>query len=125
MTDISNTGFVGLGYKYCPPKEGARGCPVTFDFSVQADQIYDMTSLQNNGKFSQVEGVFVSNVGNANPLDILVDGSGQVITIPAGKCAYMPLLAPNPPKFTFSTTPAGGLSIQAIFLNYAIIPLVW
>lgn len=107
------------------PKEGPKTYPFTLDFNTQGQRVIDMQIEVDAKHISYISGGFFDNRLNANPLLIAVERVGQVLAIPAGKQAYMPLLVSDTPVLTLSTTPANGLLIPVFVCNFPVTPIIF
>lgn len=107
------------------PKAGPIAYPFKLDFTAKAEQVVDMTPEISAGHIDFISGVYVDNGANADALSIEVASIGQVVRIPAGKQAYMPLLVTDAPMLTMRTTPNNALIIPFFALNFPVWPIIF
>ena len=88
-----------------------------------ADSVdFDLSPAIDNQTLDYISGAWVDNSANALPFTLTVAGSQQQVIFPAGAQGYLPLLAPNNPKFTGSCPSSPGLIIPIIFYNVPLLP---
>lgn len=107
----------------CIPQSGPKALPIDYDFSVATSYTQNLFSAQGQGWIEFVQSLYIDNSANGQPITIDIAQTRQHLSVPAGFCAYLPVLAPNPPNMTFTTT--GGVAIRVHFLNFFMPPLVW
>lgn len=107
----------------CIPKEGLKVLPLDFDFTAATDIDVNLFTEQGQAYISQLQALYVDNSANGAVFEISCNVVRQHIVIPANKCAYMPLLQPNPPKVHLRTT--GGVIVRVHFMNFFMPPLVF
>lgn len=109
------------------PDEGPKAIPLVLDFSSSAgDPIeIDAQYLQSLGRFSMLQTIFVDMSDAANNLTIKVNGSGQKIVAKVGTQGYYSVLAPNPFKLVFETSPGGTDNLPLYLINVPIPGVVW
>ena len=105
------------------PKEGPKAIPLVLDFTATQSYQVDLTQQQQAAKISFIQGAFIDNSANPQPLVIATGNSQQNLVIPGYSQAYVPLLLPNPPTFVASTT--GGVVVSIIALNIPMDIAVW
>lgn len=105
------------------PKEGPKVVPFTFDFSIQNAYAVDMQLQQSLQMISLIQSVYVRNPGSV-AVTIVWDYSGQIIDFPPQSEGYLPVLVPNPPKFTV-TSAGGSSSVQIQLLNIPLPANIW
>lgn len=105
------------------PAGGPAGVPITLDFAATAAIDLDYSNMQQRNWLRMVQTIWVDNAASAVGFIITVQGSGQVIRVPALSQAYVSVVAPNPVKLTFGST--GGVVLQVILLNYPVPTAVW
>lgn len=110
------------------PKEGPMVYPVNMDFSVASgnvNQTVDLSLQVQQGFISFIQGFYVDNSLNANPLVIVIDETGQKINIPANKQAYMPAFFSDTAKLVASTTLAANLIVPIFLTNVPVDTCIW
>lgn len=112
-------------YNSVLPKEGPKTYPFNLDFTSDAEKIVDMTIELDAEHISFISGAFIDNRNNAAELLIKVERVGQIVRIPAGKQAYMPLLVGDSAILTITTTPANGLIVPIFVCNFPLFPAVF
>jgi hypothetical protein len=107
------------------PNEGPKAFTALLDFSgAVGEWDVDFGQLQEQAYISMVQTLYLDLSGSANPLTVLVGNVGQTIKAKANTQGFYNVLAPNPPRFAFQSTP-GGVVIPVMFLNIAIAGVVW
>lgn len=107
------------------PDEGPVIIPTELDFS-GADRIdIETEALFSSGKVSLLQGVFIDNYSNANPLVLFNNISRQRIVCPANSQGYFDVFVPKPSTFQASTTSVADLSVKIHFYNVPIASGVW
>lgn len=110
------------------PVNGPVAVTQVFSFAAggQASQSGDLTGEMNANAIDFIQGVWIDNGDNANPLTFVVGGTGQRITVKKNHQGYYPLLAVQGPfTFVIATTLAGTLLVPVIFYNVQINPANW
>ncbi len=106
------------------PAEGPKAIPLLLDFTAAQSLEVDFSALYSQQKIAYVQTLFIDNSNNTAILSIAAGAqSNQVIKVPPGAQAYLPILEPNPPRFVISTT--GGVAVQAQFINVPMPAHVW
>ena len=100
------------------PDSGPKCVPIKLDFSIFPTYTIDFSNATNLGYFDAVQTVWVDNFGNAQILKITVQGSQQVLQIPAGAQGYFPCMCPNAIRMQFDST--GGTVQQVTLLNFPV-----
>lgn len=103
-------------------KDGAASATVPIDFSKSNPYTLDLAQANMNARIDSVQSVFVDNRANPNFLTITSYVTQQVLKIPAGGQAYLPVLAAQQ-KFDLTTRLTPTVNIQ--FLNFMVQPCVW
>lgn len=107
------------------PPEGPVIVPTEFDFSAEPQIIVESEALFQSGKISIIQGVYVDNLANPNPLELFNQISRQTVTVPANSQGYFNIFFPKPSTILASTTPVADLVVKAIFYNVPIESGVW
>jgi hypothetical protein len=108
------------------PKEGPVCVPLgPFNFSTGASYNVNLTTFQQLGRISVVQGMFVDNSGNTSNLVVTCLITGQSVTVAPLTQGYYPLLSVNP--FNFVVSSAGAVNFNAVIYvyNVPIPPAVW
>jgi hypothetical protein len=121
MTNISRFGT----YNQVLPEKGPKAYPFKLDFRDTNLIEIDMSPEIVGGFISYISGCFVDNRLNANELEIEVASVGQLVGIPAGKQAYMPLLVTDAAQLTIRTISANDLVVPFFIVNFPVTPAVW
>lgn len=105
------------------PKEGPKTLPFRVDLTV--NQSYEIDLSQQNAleQISFIQGVFIDNKDNSQPLLLTCQGTGQVVNMPPGAQGYVPVLAVLPNKFLVATM--GGVVVNLFFYNMPMPAAVW
>ena len=124
---MSNTVSVGNQqttiYNSLMPKEGPKSVNLALDFSAQTEITVDFTLATMQTVISVVQSVWVDNSQSTVPIEFTVQGTGQVIRVPAGSMAVLPVVAASKPKIVVDS--ASGLIIPVLFLNVPLPSAVW
>ena len=122
MPDIQATNLTAqaLGRECKPPKV----ISVPLDFTSNAQFRLDTKPSFDIGAIDAIICCYVDNRANANRLDILVSGTLQTVSVPAGRQGYFHLLAPNAATFTFTSVIAA-INVNVFLLNYDVPGANW
>lgn len=107
------------------PPEGPKVYPLTLDFRLTNTQTLDFVAIIMQKQITFLQGVFVDNSLNMNPLFIETDQVGQRVQIPAQSQAYMPLMITDSAVIDFTTVQAGNLLVPVIMTNCPVMPYIW
>jgi hypothetical protein len=106
------------------PPGGPKAIPANLDFTGGATSYQvDMGNAVARNLIEYVQCIYADNRNNSAPLIVTMSGSNQVIVFPAQSEGYLPVLAPNPPVFNFTST--GGIVVPVYFINVPIGPMLW
>lgn len=112
---------IGLGQL---PEECGRSIPLSLDFATNPSIDLDLTYLQSQGQFSNIQSLYINNSLNGSAIFITVPGSQQTLTIKANTLAYLPVIVSvGSPKMTFAS--AGGVVVPIQVMNFFVSPIVW
>ena len=124
---MSNTISVGNQqttiYNSLMPKEGPKSVNLALDFSTQTSITVDFTLATMQTVISVVQSLWCDNSQSAAEIDFEIENTGQVIRVPAGSMATLPVIAASKPKIL--VTSASGLIIPVLFLNVPLPSAVW
>lgn len=107
--------FMGLA-----PKELPKFVPVELRFSTLINTIdFDLALVGENAVMSTLQSVWVDNIINTNPLDLLFIGSNQRIRVASFSQGMFPLIAQRGivKVRASTTTPADYLTVPLLLLN--------
>jgi hypothetical protein len=124
LLDNKQVGFV-LTPNQSIPKEGPKVIPLILDFSTVDTWDLDGQYIGALGRFSMIQTVFIDMDGQANPLTLIVNGSGQKIIAKTNTQGYYNVMVPNPWKLQFRSTAGGNIAVPVYLLNVAIPGAVW
>jgi len=110
----------GLGRECKPPK--VISVPLLFTGPVTEFKL-DTGPIFSAGGIDAIISMYVDNRANGQRLDVLISGTLQTVTVPAGRQGYFHLLAPNSSTFTF--TSAGAVPVNVFLLNYDVPGANW
>lgn len=110
--------FNGLG-----PEKGPVIMPIPLDFSAQNPFLVDLEREVSADRIEWVQTIFIDNSANTTAVTITWAISGQIIVIPPGSQAYLPVLVPNTPRFSISTTGTPTVYLHAI--NVPMPAIIW
>jgi len=105
--------------------KGPLVVPQYIDMRTASEVEIDLSPLVQNGNIDFVSGAYVDNSDNTLELVIDIAGSNQRIIVPANSQMYVPLMAPNNPKFILSCSASPALIIQVFFYNIPLLPYLW
>ncbi|HNB00969.1 MAG TPA: DUF1859 domain-containing protein [Nitrosomonas sp.] len=105
------------------PRKGPRSLPITIDFSLGASQVIDLALAQTEDKIEFVQSVYVDNAANTANFTMTCAITGQVIIIPPGNQAFIPLLCPNTPRITVTCTASATVTVQ--LLSFPVAAIMW
>jgi len=120
LTNVSPTNILNALYAK-QPTEGPRYLPSTFDFTEYVTWVVDYTLVTQNHQVSSIQALYIDNSNNSAAVTFSTSG-GQIITIPAGAQAYMPIILNDTPRFNVTST---GTKCIILALNFAVLPCVW
>lgn len=120
--DLGVNGAFGIA-NMVVPAGGPKIIPINVDFTAVSQLTIDGTQVVNQGKIEYLQGVYIDNSANLNPLSLTMSTTGQVITAKKQTQGYYPILVPNPPQIIAATTQ--GIIIPLFFYNIPISPCVW
>ena len=124
MNNLNLAGSFGVN-SVLIPKGGPKCVPATLDFSSVGEIIIEGEQLIAMGKMEFLQGVFIDNADNPNPLTLIMSTTGQRVIAPANSQGYYSILVPNSPRIRALTSQGAGRRIQAIFYNVPIQAQVW
>jgi len=118
-TNIQNVFCMTLSGK------GPLVVPQIADFQTATEVEIDLSALVQNGNIDFISGAWIDNSQSAEDLTIVVSGTNQRVIIGAGQQGYMPLLAPNNPKFTLSYAVSPAILLPIFFYNIPLLPMLY
>lgn len=121
--NVTSTNRIGVPQFNSAPCEGAEDITLDLRFDTEATQNVDLSQIQGVGKWSGVQTLYIDNSENTSPIYIETAVARQKLTVPPLSCWLMPVVVPNPPKFTLVS--AGGIIVRMNILNYFFPPCVW
>lgn len=98
-----------------------RVLPLTFDFSAGLVYSVDLEQQWSRKILDLVQCAYFDNLGNTTRVDFVWAVTNQRVSVPAAQQGYIPLLVPNPPRFTVTSN--GGTGICTAFLLNVPMPL--
>lgn len=107
------------------PMENPATLPFTFDFSANAVQTIDLTTMLQRGTISGIQTMYFDNSGNAGVVIVSIEGTEQVITMPSNSQGYVPVLCSNPIRITFDGTAAVAAPVNVELINVPMPLGVW
>jgi hypothetical protein len=117
--------FVITPNQTIPKDEGPKVIPLILDFSSIDTWDLDGQMLGALTQFSMVQTLFIDMNGQANPLTVTINGSGQKIIVKTNTQGYYNVLCPNPFKIRFEQSAGGGIAVPVYLINTAIPGAVW
>jgi hypothetical protein len=73
-------------------------------------------------RVTAIQGLFVRNWNNASPITITIQGTQEILDVPAFADAFLQVAATNRAKFMFNS--AGAVEVPVVFFNVPISPLI-
>lgn len=104
---------IGFGYY---PAEGSRCISTQYSWASQLGYFEDLTAAVAMGVETTIQSVIIDNSSNAATVTLLVQGSGQVLTVPGGQQGAFPLLFTGTPQFQITTTATAPTSVTRLYL---------
>lgn len=83
------------------PPEGPIALRVVIDFTAAQSFDLDLQQYIQQGKISQIQGLYVDASQTNVPVNVTCKGSGQSIPVKGNSAGYYSVLCPNPPQFNF------------------------
>lgn len=99
--------------------------PQNVDFQTATNVEVDLSALVQNGNIDFISGAYIDNSQSSEDLTIVVAGTNQRIIIGANQQGYMPLLAPNNPKFQLSYPVSPAIILPIFFYNIPLLPMLY
>lgn len=112
---------VELGAMPCEKRSAFR---FKLDFSLGLSQFIDLATFYNQATIKSIQSMYVNNRGNTSPVSFTMNGTNQVLTVPANAQAYLPVLDQNPPTIQIDCTNATGICFVQL-LNFFTPPFMW
>lgn len=106
------------------PDEGPIAVPLVLDFTVADSYTVNLQQFMATAKMSMVQAVFLDNRQGTTALSISSKETGQVLEIPAGAQAYLPILASNPATLVIAYAGAD-ITLTVFLLNFPVAAEVW
>lgn len=105
------------------PCKGGVAIQLTIPFDgTQAEYDVDLSKFQNSGLLDAVQTIYVDNSASGTGVKIVCNGSNHTVYCKANQFAYLPVIAPNPPKFRIIQAAATAVTITLYFINFFIPP---
>lgn len=118
--------FVRLGtHNMVLPPEGPKVYPFVLDFRTQGSNTIDMIAEIQRGFISFVQGLFIDNSLNGQQLTAVADQTNHSIIVPPNSQMFMPMFISDSARITFTTTPAGNLTVPIEVTNVPVMPYTW
>lgn len=105
------------------PCEDGRSFSYVLDFTTDTAFVIDFQAAQSKQQLSMLRSMYIDNLANASPVEFYIPVSGQLFTIPANSCGYIPFMTPNPPLI--NATSVGAVKIIVEWLNMYLPPQLW
>jgi hypothetical protein len=105
------------------PKEGPKAIPLFLDFTLADTYNLDLQLMQPQGFFSMLQTIFVDLSMTDIAMTIVIGGL-QTVVVKGRTQVYVPVLASNPVKLSF-TNAGGPNNVRVILINVAIPGVVW
>lgn len=108
------------------PPEGPKSVNIVIPFAsgVNTQYLVDFTLFNQRSFITTVQAIYVDNSQNtSDSLSLTVETTGQRLVWPAGFQGYLPILAPETPKFLFESN--GSSDVQVAFVNVPVPAQIW
>lgn len=105
------------------PPEGPKSIFIAIDFTGAVSAQIDFTLATMSAKITAIQSLWFDNTNNSESVEIDVQGTGQVITVPAGAQGTFPVIASNRPKFIL--TSSGNVIVRTCWLNVPLPANLW
>lgn len=116
VTAVQNTPFSPLP---CPPSNYIR---MVADFTSTLEFEAQFSSIINRGHIDSIQGMYVDNGGNANPVTFDWRDCGKRIVFPASSQGFLPLILSKQPRLVIAA--AGGI-VPFFLYNFAVPAEIW
>lgn len=126
MSQILTQGLAAMqGFFGFEPKKNVLSLAIDLDFSLgnATPYILNLADVIETDKLEFVQTLYVDNSANPASISFTFTVSQQKITIPAQSQGYIPVLSPNPPLISVSTT--GTPTVRVHFLNAPYPAAIW
>lgn len=108
------------------PPEGPKALACQFLFTATQQTFTQQMYLTSSQQYmSQVQGAFVDNSENSEPVFIKTEVLGQVVKFPAASQGYIPLLCPFKANIDVSSAVVNPALVTIFFLNVPVPALIW
>ena len=91
-------------YNFRVPPEGAKVIPVLLDFTADTVYTLDLSQMEQQGRFSQLQAIYIDLSQTDSALTILVVDVQQTIVAKGRTDGYYAVLASNPTMLTFTSS---------------------
>lgn len=112
---------VFMGAEAC---EGRKAFRFLLDFSLGLQYLIDFATWINQKTIDSVQGLYVDNSLGTAAVKFTFSGTNQIITVPAGSQAYLPVIVANPPSVVIDCTNAAQQT-NLYVLNFFVPPYIW
>ena len=106
------------------PREGPRALEVTLNFANTASILIEGLLATTTGQISYIQGLYIDNGDNPEPLTVIAKTTNQRIIAPAYSQGYWPILFAAVPDCSISTTQAD-ITVYIHFYNVPIQSQYW
>jgi hypothetical protein len=107
------------------PRGGPKVVPLSLNFTDYADAEIDGEELIARGKIEFIQGIYIDNADNPNPVSITCGLTGQRTKVKGHTQGYYSVFMPNPPRFVVASTQAAGAKTNLFFYNVPIQSANW
>lgn len=121
---------LSLGFRYgvnnvIIPKNGPATIPALLDFTDTGEIEIDGELVVMQGQIEYLQGVFIDNADNTDPLSMTMGTTNQRIVCPPQSQGYFAIMVPNPPRIIARSAQSGTKKINVFFYNVPIQSNVW
>lgn len=105
------------------PQEGPKMIPISLNFGLQQSYNIDLTLAEATAQMRSIQSLYYDNSQNATPLQIVCQGTQQVLNLPGHSAGTIPIFQTVPS--VFKITCQGGGTAQVIFANIPLPAQIW
>lgn len=110
-----------MGAEAC---EGRKAFRFLLDFSLGLQYLIDFATWINQKTIESVQGLYVDNSAGTASVQFTFSGTNQIIIVPAGAQAYLPVIVANPPSIIIDCANAAQTT-KLYVLNFFVPPYIW
>lgn len=125
MTSINQNSLAFLNtFNGAIPPEGPKVMTSSLNWStIASPAIYDLVLIKQLGRVSGLQGLFIDNSANSQPVTVQSSILNLPLVVPGNFQGIFPLFVTDQVKLTVSTTGSGTTNL--FFLNFPVAAAVW